>query len=152
MNRLRTRLARLAGLKIGRGSILFDTPTLVGSTTDFTGLRIGDNTSVGIQGYYDLAAPIHIGNHVNIGPQIMLITGTHHFGPSEYRSGALKSSPIHIGDGVWIGARVTILPGVTVGPGAIIGAGALVNRDVPANTVVAGVPAKPIQELSKPEN
>lgn len=57
--------------------------------------------------------------------------------------------PIHIGKNVWMGANVTILPGVTVGDRAIIAAGAVVTKDVPANKVVAGVPAKVIRDVKK---
>ena len=55
--------------------------------------------------------------------------------------------PVHIGKNVWIGANVTILPGVTIGDNAVIAAGAVVARDVPADTVAAGVPAKVIRRI-----
>jgi maltose O-acetyltransferase len=56
--------------------------------------------------------------------------------------------PVTIGNGAWLGARCTILPGVNVGEGAIVAAGAVVTHDVPANTMVAGVPARAIRDLS----
>lgn len=55
---------------------------------------------------------------------------------------------LHIGKNVWIGSRSVILPGVTIGDGAIVAAGAVVTKDVPANKVVGGVPAKVIKEIN----
>jgi acetyltransferase-like isoleucine patch superfamily enzyme len=148
MNRYRTQILRMIGFEIGSGTLFFDIPTIVGDRATLSQFRIGQGSLVSIQCYIDLAAPITIGNGANLGPQTMLITGTHKIGSPENRLGALIPLPIHIGDGVWIGARVTILPGVRVGPGAVIGAGAMVSRDVPPNHIVAGVPARVIRDLS----
>ncbi len=60
-------------------------------------------------------------------------------------------APIHIGKRVWIGSNATVLPGVTIGDGAVVAAGAVVTRDVPANTVVGGVPAKVIRHIYEEE-
>ncbi len=65
-----------------------------------------------------------------------------------YKNGIqnIETSPVKIGDGVWIGMNATILKGVTIGDNSIVAAGALVIRNVPANTMVAGVPAKIVKE------
>ncbi|MEI3843081.1 MULTISPECIES: acyltransferase [unclassified Microbacterium] len=88
-----------------------------------------------------------IGDRVNIGPFVRLITDTHEIGSSSRRAGPGRFDSITIGDGVWIGAAVTVLGGVTIGAGAIVAAGAVVTADVPPNTMVGGVPARVIRSL-----
>ena len=88
---------------------------------------------------------ITIEDDVLIGPKVSLITESHPLSPAERR--ALIVKPIVIKRNAWIGAGATILPGVTVGENAVVAAGAVVNKDVPANTAVAGVPAKVIKAL-----
>lgn len=58
------------------------------------------------------------------------------------------SSPVIIGENVWIGSSSTILPGVTVGDNSVVAAGAVVTKDVPKNAVVAGVPARVVKEIN----
>jgi acetyltransferase-like isoleucine patch superfamily enzyme len=58
-----------------------------------------------------------------------------------------RTSPIDIGENVWLGARVMVMPGVTIGRDAAVGAGSIVTSDVPPRTLVAGVPARVIKEL-----
>jgi acetyltransferase-like isoleucine patch superfamily enzyme len=88
---------------------------------------------------------ITIEDDVLIGPRVNLVTENHPADPAERRS--LTTKPIVIKRNVWLGANVTILPGVTVGENAIVAAGAVVSKDVPANTVVGGVPAKFIKSI-----
>ena len=88
---------------------------------------------------------IIIEDDVLIGPKANLITEGHPVNPDNRR--ALEVKPVVIKKNAWLGAGVTILPGVTVGENAIVAAGAVVNKDVPANTVVAGIPAKAIKTI-----
>ena len=91
---------------------------------------------------------ISIGDDTLIGHQVVLATLNHDLLPS--RRANMFPAPIVIGKGVWIGAHATVLPGVTIGDHAVVAAGAVVTKDVPANTVVAGVPAKRIKEITEP--
>ena len=88
---------------------------------------------------------IVIEDDVLIGPKVNLITENHPLSPTERR--ALISKPIVIKRNAWIGAAATILPGVTIGENAVVAAGAVVSRDVPANTVVGGIPARHIKNI-----
>lgn len=88
---------------------------------------------------------ITLEDHVMIGPQVKLITENHPLDPEDRR--ALIGKPILIKRNAWIGAGATILPGVTVGENAVVAAGAVVSKDVAANTVVGGVPAKFIKNI-----
>ena len=88
---------------------------------------------------------ITIEDDVLIGPNVQLITENHPIKPSERKALDLKA--ILIKKNAWIGAGAIILPGVTVGENSVVAAGAVVTKDVPANTVVAGVPAKIIKNI-----
>nr|WP_294947594.1 sugar O-acetyltransferase [uncultured Mucilaginibacter sp.] len=88
---------------------------------------------------------ITIEDNVLIGPRVNLVTENHPADPGERRS--LTTKPIVIRRNAWIGANATILPGVTIGENAIVAAGAVVSKDVPANSVVGGVPAKFIKAI-----
>ena len=88
---------------------------------------------------------IAIGDGTLIGHHVVLATLNHNEDPANRQQ--LYGKPIHIGKNVWIGSNATILQGVTIGDGAVIAAGAVVTKDVPANMIAAGVPAKVIRQV-----
>jgi acetyltransferase-like isoleucine patch superfamily enzyme len=107
--------------------------------------RIGEKVFINHDCSFLGIGGITIEDDVLIGPKVSLITESHPLSPSERK--ALLVKPIVIKRNAWIGASATILPGVTVGENAVVAAGAVVSRDVPANTVVGGVPARLIREI-----
>lgn len=107
---------------------------------------IGKNVFINSGCCFQDQGGIEIGNNVLIGQQVVLATLNHDLQPNKRAN--MIASPIKIGNDVWIGAHATILPGVTIGDGAVIAAGAVVTKDVPKNTVVAGVPAKAIKQIA----
>lgn len=90
---------------------------------------------------------ITIGNNVFIAPKVNLVTLNHEMNP-ESRS-TTTAKPIVIEDHVWIGINATILPGVTIGKNAIVAAGSVVTKDVEADTIVGGNPARPLKKLKQ---
>lgn len=109
-------------------------------------LVIGDNSGVGVNCV--VGGRTYIGNNVMMGPDCIMYSYSHAHDRLDIpmdQQGFEKPTPIHIGDDVWIGARVIILPGVNIGSHCIIGAGSVVTKDVPDYAIVGGVPAKIIR-------
>lgn len=144
--RTRTALLRATGIRIGARSAFLGPLRLTGPGATHL-LSIGEDTLITGDLHVDLGAPVHIGGNVRIGHQVQILTIDHEIGPKEHRCGEMVAAPVSILDGAWLASRVTVLPGVTVGAGAIVGAGAVVTRDVPPNTLVAGVPARHVRDL-----
>lgn len=143
---------------IGRGVYLSGKINigLSGSSPSVTPtLRIGDGTFVGHECSFNLRHGIHIGNECLLAGGIVVQDHDGH--PLDaVRRRAGEPAPesevaaVSIADGAWIGRRSIILKGVSIGENAVVGAGSLVTRDVPANTVVAGNPARVIKTLDDP--
>lgn len=93
-------------------------------------------------------ARITIGEDVMVGPNVQLLTPTHPLEPELRRDKLEAAKPITIGNNVWLGGGVIVLPGVTIGENTVVGAGAVVTRDLPANVVAVGNPARITKELS----
>jgi maltose O-acetyltransferase len=92
-------------------------------------------------------AKIVIGDDVQIGPNVQLLTPTHPTDAQLRRAKWEAAKPITIGDNVWLGGGAIVLAGVVVGENAIVGAGAIVTKDVPPNSVVMGNPARVVHSL-----
>ena len=133
--------------------------------SELIGKPVGENFGLFPPFYTDFGKNIHIGNQVFInsdckfqdqggiyiddgaliGHGVVLATLNHDFAPEKRQQ--LHPAPIHIGKNVWIGANATVTSGVTIGDNSIVAAGAVVNKDVPANVVVGGVPARFIKNI-----
>ncbi|MBO5773902.1 MAG: sugar O-acetyltransferase [Clostridia bacterium] len=92
---------------------------------------------------------IYVGNNVMFAPGVVVATAGHPLNPRLREKGYQYNQDVHIGNNVWIGANATILPGVTIGDNTVIGAGAVVSKDLPANVLALGVPAKVVRELGE---
>lgn len=123
------------------------------SVTVFTPLHInyGKHTKIGKNVFINFdcvfldLGGITLDDDVLLAPKVSLLTEQHPISPENRHS--IVPKPIHIKKNVWIGAAATILPGVTIGENSVVAAGAVVTTDVPANTVVGGVPAKFIKNI-----
>lgn len=92
-------------------------------------------------------ATVTIGDDVQIGPNVQLLTAIHPLEPAPRREKWEAAQPIVIEDNVWLGGGVIVCPGVTIGENTVVGAGAVVVRSLPANVVAVGSPARVVREL-----
>ncbi|MGI3780723.1 MAG: acyltransferase [Janthinobacterium lividum] len=142
--RARVWLLRAAGADLARGAMLHG-----GTFITRPGrLVVGKGSFVSRSCYLDLEADLVLGDHVTVGHGTSFVTTRHRLGPPELRCGTFSGEAITVGDGAWLGANVTVLPGVTIGNGAVVAAGAVVVADVPSNVLVAGVPARVLRALN----
>ncbi|MDX3763435.1 acyltransferase [Streptomyces sp. AK02-04a] len=114
-------------------------------------LRMENNAGIGQGTQFLGLGSVSLGAHLTMGPDCLFITGDH---PIPKAGGNFRDhAPVHrdivVEEDVFLGARVTVLPGVTIGHGAAVGAGSVVTKDVPAETVVAGNPARIIRTRLK---
>jgi maltose O-acetyltransferase len=123
--------------QIGTGCHISRYVIMHSPTKIIIGNRVSINEFVHIWG----SGRVHIGDNCLIGSHTVITTLTHDKKASLYRD-TLIVKPINIGNNVWIGTGAIILPGITIGDGAIIGAGAVVTKDVAANDIVLGIPAR----------
>lgn len=116
--------------------------------TDFgKNITIGKDVFINSGCHFQDQGGIEIGDGALIGHNVVLATINHDLNPKENRKN--HYAPIKIGAHVWIGSNATILSGVTIGDYAVIAAGAVVTRDVPAMTIVGGVPAKVLKVVQE---
>lgn len=133
--------SKLTGKPVGEGFALF--PPFY---TDFgKNITVGKNVFINAGCNFQDQGGIYISDGAFIGHGVVLATLNHDLDPA--KRAQLHPSPINIGENVWIGSNATVLAGVTIGDGAVVAAGAVVTKDVPANTVVGGVPAKKIKDI-----
>ena len=112
------------------------------------GLTIGNNVGIAQNCFIQVRGPVVIGNDVIFGPNVSVFSENHIFDDPNLpvsRQGETRRG-VTIEDGVWIGTRAVILDGVTVGKNSIVAAGSVVNQDVPAYSIVGGVPAKILKQ------
>ena len=112
-------------------------------------IEIGDNFFANYNFVVLDVGKVRIGNNVQIAPNVGLYTAGHPLHPDSRNSGYEYGIDITIGDNVWIGGSVCVMPGVTIGDNAVIGAGAVVTKDIPANAIAAGNPAKVIRYITE---
>lgn len=97
-------------------------------------------------------AEIRVGDDVQIGPGVQLLAPTHPLDPETRRARWEGAEPITVGDNVWLGGGVIVCPGVTIGENTVVGAGAVVTKDLPANVLAVGNPARVIRDLPAGEH
>lgn len=145
MPEVRDLFARLFGKPVDPSSRVF--PPFY---TDFgKNITVGKNVFINACCHFQDQGGITLGDNCLVGHNVVFATLNHGFAPEERQS--MLPAPIVVGRNVWIGSNSTILQGVTIGDNSIIAAGSVVTKDVPANAIVAGVPARFIRSISPEE-
>ena len=110
-------------------------------------ISVGEGVFINACCHFQDHGGVTLGDGCQIGHNVVFATLNHEL-PAE-RRGVTRPAPIVLGKKVWVGSNATILQGVTIGDNAVIAAGAVVTKDVPANTIVGGVPARVIKRIDE---
>ncbi|MFA6086676.1 DapH/DapD/GlmU-related protein [Mucilaginibacter sp.] len=131
-------------VSIARDSILFCTGIIAQKGT---GIIIGDRTGISARAYFAGQGGITIGNDVIMGPNVQIFSENHNYSNINIliKDQGVTKQAVTIGNNCWIGGGATILSGVNIGDGCIVAAGSVVVKSIPANSIVAGVPARIIK-------
>lgn len=140
---LRRFVYKCLGLGMGKNNV-FHYGTEIRGITD---IQMGNGCIIGDKAILDGRRGIVLGNNVNLSSNVSIYTLQHDHRDPDFKGSGGK---VVIGDRVWLGCNVIVLPGTTIGEGAVCCAGCVVTKDVPPYTVVAGIPAKKINE--RPQN
>jgi maltose O-acetyltransferase len=110
-------------------------------------ITVGARTFINVGAVILDSAPVWIGDDVQIGPSVQLVTPLHPLDPVERRTQTEWAKPIIIGDGAWLASGVIVCPGVTIGAGAVVGAGSVVVADLPERHLCLGNPCRVVREV-----
>jgi maltose O-acetyltransferase len=110
-------------------------------------ITVGSRTFINFGAVILDSAPVAIGDDVQIGPGVQLVTPVHPLDGTERRTRIESARPIVVGDGVWLATGVIVCPGVTIGDDAVVGAGSVVTKDLPAHHLCVGNPCRAVREL-----
>ena len=141
LDQVRSQLSTIIGVEVDESTTIF--PPFYTNFGQF--IRLGKNVFISHNCSFLDIGGITIEDDVQIGPSVKLTSENHPLDPADRKTVLLQ--PILVKRNAWIGAGAIILPGVTIGENSVVAAGAVVSRDVPPNTVVAGIPAKVIKTL-----
>ncbi|MGA4670196.1 acyltransferase [Propionibacteriaceae bacterium Y1923] len=133
-------LSGVSRIRIGAQTIIRDGAWLA-TEGETSSLSIGDNNYIGHRCHLHSIDPVSIGSGCVFADNVLVTSTDHERGN---RHGVTGTGPVVIGDGVFLGQNVVVLGGVTIGDGATVAANAVVTKDVAANTVVGGIPARQI--------
>lgn len=138
---IRNLLSKITGVEVHASTMVFPPFQInYGKNT-----KIGKNVFINFDCTFLDLGGIIIDDNVMLAPKVSLLTEGHPVSVKDRQT--LTTGSIHIKRNAWIGANATILQGVTIGENAVVAAGAVVSKDVPANTVVGGIPAKTIKTI-----
>ena len=112
-------------------------------------IHVGEHVFINACCHFQDHGGVTLGDGCQIGHNVVFATLNHGLEPAD--RGTTYPAPIVLGRNVWVGSNATILQGVTIGDNAVVAAGAVVSRDVPANTIVGGVPARIIKRIDNTE-